>query len=142
MKNLKSMLGAGAVIATLGIGSALIGAGVKDTDGNFVTDETDWGDVDGRATKVIDIKNLIAPDYANVSNRAANAVVPSDMTNTVRKVVYSTNQYQWDAKTGVCYYLDFYNDYLTYVAVTNVDVRLPENYEALEACDELVKTLH
>ena len=52
----------------------LIRNGVVDTDGNPVTDETEIGDIDCTATKVIDIKNLIAPGYNVVSNLAAHSV--------------------------------------------------------------------
>lgn len=142
MKNLKTIVRAGAVAVALGLGSALIGAGVKDTDGNLVQDNTDWGDVDGRATTVADIKELIAPGYSNLVNQAANAATKTEVTNVVREVVYDTNRYIFDARTGVCYYMDFWNDYITYIAITNVDVRLPQNVEALKACDEIVRNLH
>ena len=46
----------------------LCGEGVIDTNGNVVSNETDWGDIDGDATKVIDIKNLIAPNYSDITN--------------------------------------------------------------------------
>ena len=142
MKNLKTIVRACAVATALGLGSALIGAGVVDTDGNLVKDNTDWGDVDGRATKVADVKELIAPGYSNLVNQAANATTKSEVTNVVREVVYDTNRYIFDARTDVCYYMDFWDDYITYIAITNVDVRLPQNVEALKACDEIVRNLH
>lgn len=142
MKKSNGILAGVAVAASLALGSVWIGNGVRDTNGNLVTDDTAWGDIDTAVTKVGDVKSLIAPDYENVSNKAMSAVQPEDVTNTVRTVVHSTNRYMWDPATEVCYYADFYNDYLTYVAITNIDVTLPENAAALEACDEIVSGLH
>ena len=52
-----------------------------DTDGNIMTNESFLADLDTAASTLGDLKDGIAPDYFNVSNKALNAV--SDSMNAV-----------------------------------------------------------
>lgn len=56
-------------------------------------------------------------------------------TNIVRKVVNAAGRYVWDKDLEVCYRLNAAGGFLDLVAVTNVDVTLPENWAALEAIE-------
>ncbi len=56
--------------------------------------------------------------------------------SSVRAAAYAVADYVFDAETSVCYRRMMRGGYLDYVAVTNVDVRLPENYAALAALEE------
>ena len=57
------------------------------------------------------------------------------VTNVVRKVVNAAGRYVWDKDLEVCYRLNAAGGFLDLVAVTNVDVTLPENWAALEAIE-------
>ena len=57
------------------------------------------------------------------------------VTNIVRKVVNTAGRYVWDRDLEVCYRLNAAGGFLDLVAVTNVDVTLPENLAALEAIE-------
>ena len=57
------------------------------------------------------------------------------VTNIVRKVVNTAGRYVWDKDLEVCYRLNAAGGFLDLVAVTNVDVTLPENWAALEAIE-------
>ena len=57
------------------------------------------------------------------------------VTNVARKVVNTAGRYVWDKDLEVCYRLNAAGGFLDLVAVTNVDVTLPENWAALEAIE-------
>ena len=60
--------------------------------------------------------------------------IQATVTNMVRSVAYAVNDYVWDG--DVCWRRQMLQGgYLEYVAVTNIDVTLPENYKALEALE-------
>ena len=62
-------------------------------------------------------------------------VTAAALTNAVRSVAYAVNDYVWDG--DVCWRRQMMQGgYLEYVAVTNIDVTLPENHEALEALEK------
>ena len=62
-------------------------------------------------------------------------VSETNVTNIVRKVVNTAGRYVWDKDLEVCYRLNAAGGFLDLVAVTNVDVTLPENWAALEAIE-------
>ena len=62
-------------------------------------------------------------------------VTRQELTNAVRKVVNTAGRYVWDKDLEVCYRLNAAGGFLDLVAVTNVDVTLPENWAALEAIE-------
>ena len=57
------------------------------------------------------------------------------VTNTVRKVVNTVGKYLWDAKDEVCWRVNMSGGFVDLVAVTNIDLSLPENHLALEAIE-------
>ena len=57
------------------------------------------------------------------------------VTNTVRKVVNTVGKYLWDAKDEVCWRVNMSGGFVDLVAVTNIDLTLPENHLALEAIE-------
>ena len=61
--------------------------------------------------------------------------IDKEIAYSVREAVYSAADYIWDPDTEVCYRRQMRGGFLDYVAVTNIDVRLPENYAALAALE-------
>ena len=62
-------------------------------------------------------------------------VTAAALTNAVRSVAYAVNDYAWDG--DVCWRRELrQGGFIEFVAVTNIDVRLPENHEALEALEK------
>ena len=57
------------------------------------------------------------------------------VTNIVRKVVNTAGKYLWDAKDEVCWRVNMSGGFVDLVAVTNIDLTLPENHLALEAIE-------
>lgn len=57
------------------------------------------------------------------------------MTNAVRSVAHTLADYAWDAESEVCWRRVVSGGYIDYVAVTNIDLTLPENAAALEAAE-------
>ena len=72
---------------------------------------------------------------AGITQEAAEKILEADFTNIVRKVVNTAGKYLWDAKDEVCWRVNMSGGFVDLVAVTNVDVTLPENYLALEAIE-------
>lgn len=83
----------------------------------------------------------IRNDVTNIVNKAyveslgiESGVSEATVTNVVRSVAYAVNDYVWDG--DVCWRRQMLQGgYLEYVAATNIDVTLPENYKALEALE-------
>lgn len=84
----------------------------------------------GDGTITLGVANGLADVWVG-TNRMDAAVESS-----VRAAAYAVADYIFDAETSVCYRRMMRGGYLDYVAVTNVDVRLPENYAALVALEE------
>lgn len=57
------------------------------------------------------------------------------VTNIVHKVVNTAGKYLWDAKDEVCWRVNMSGGFVDLVAVTNIDLTLPENHLALEAIE-------
>ena len=57
------------------------------------------------------------------------------MTNAVRSVAHTLADYAWDAESEVCWRRVVSGGYIDYIAVTNIDLTLPENAAALEAAE-------
>lgn len=68
------------------------------------------------------------------------AVTKQELTNTVRTVVNAAGRYVWDRELEVCYRLNLQGGFLDLIAVTNIDLTLPENYLALEAIENEWRT--
>lgn len=64
-----------------------------------------------------------------------DSVSPETVTNVVRAVAHKVSDYIYDPVDEVCWKRRMLGGYLEYVAVTNIDVTLPENYKALEALE-------
>ena len=81
-----------------------------------------------------DITNIVDKAYVE-SLGIESGVSEATVTNVVRSVAYAVNDYMWDG--DVCWRRQMLKGgYLEYVAVTNIDVTLPENYKALEALEK------
>lgn len=63
------------------------------------------------------------------------AVTRDELTSAVRKVVNTAGRYMFDKELSVCYRTVVNGGFIDLVAVTNVDVTLPENWAALEAIE-------
>ena len=71
---------------------------------------------------------------AENATNIAESVVNATVTNVVRSVAHKVANYMWDG--DVCWRREpRLGGYIEFVAVTNIDVTLPENYEALEALE-------
>ena len=80
-----------------------------------------------------DITNIVDKAYVE-SLGIESSVSEATVTNVVRSVAYAVNDYMWDG--DVCWRRQMLKGgYLECVAVTNIDVTLPENYKALEALE-------
>ena len=81
-----------------------------------------------------DVTNIVNKAYVE-SLGIESGVSEATVTNVVRSVAYAVNDYVWDG--DVCWRRQMLQGgYLEYVAVTNIDVTLPENYKALEALEK------
>ena len=80
---------------------------------------------------------LAVADYRVVPRPPRNDLVVmrtfvhGELTNGVVQAASIASDYVWDAQTSVCYRREMRNGNLDYVAVTNINVRLPENRDAL-----------
>ena len=72
---------------------------------------------------------------AENATNIAESVVGATVTGVVRAVSFKVKDYIFDPVTEVCWRRQMVNGFLDYIAVTNIDVTLPENYEALEALE-------
>lgn len=80
-----------------------------------------------------DITNIVDKAYVE-SLGIESGVSEATVTNVVRSVAYAVNDYMWDG--DVCWRRQMLKGgHLELVAVTNIDVTLPENYKALEALE-------
>lgn len=81
-----------------------------------------------------DITNIVNKAYVE-SLGIESGVSEATVTNVVRYIAYSINDYIWDG--DVCWRRQILQGgYLEFEAVTNIDVTLPENYKALEALEK------
>ena len=80
-------------------------------------------------------RSLNALGLARFSDLDKYAVPRQDLTRTVRTAVNMAADYLWDPLDEVCYRRQMSGGFLDYVAVTNIDVTLPENWQALEALE-------
>ena len=81
-----------------------------------------------------DVTNIVNKAYVE-SLGIESGVSEATVTNVVRSIAYAVNDYVWDG--DVCWRRQMLQGgYLEYVAVTNIDVTLPENYKALEALEK------
>ena len=72
---------------------------------------------------------------AATATNIAESVVNATVTGVVRSVSFKVKDYIFDPVTEICWRRQMVNGFLDYIAVTNIDVTLPENYEALEALE-------
>jgi len=72
---------------------------------------------------------------AETATNIAESVVNATVTGVVRAVSFKVKDYIFDPVTEICWRRQMVDGYLDYIAVTNIDVTLPENYEALEALE-------
>lgn len=72
---------------------------------------------------------------ASVGRQIADMAMGAGMTNAVRSVAHTLADYAWDAESEVCWRRVVSGGYIDYVAVTNIDLTLPENAAALEAAE-------
>ena len=72
---------------------------------------------------------------AENATNIAESVVNATVTGVVRAVSFKVKDYIFDPVTEVCWRRQMVDGFLDYIAVTNIDVTLPENYEALEALE-------
>jgi VIT1/CCC1 family predicted Fe2+/Mn2+ transporter len=72
---------------------------------------------------------------AETATNIAESVVGATVTGVVRAVSFKVKDYIFDPVTEVCWRRQMVDGFLDYIAVTNIDVTLPENYEALEALE-------
>ena len=72
---------------------------------------------------------------AETATNIAESVVNATVTGVVRAVSFKVKDYIFDPVTEICWRRQMVNGFLDYIAVTNIDVTLPENYEALEALE-------
>lgn len=70
-----------------------------------------------------------------VGDQSMSDYVEKKAKEEARKIVNTAGRYVWDKELEVCYRLNVQNGFLDLVAVTNIDLTLPENYEALEAME-------
>ena len=70
-----------------------------------------------------------------VGRQVADMAMGAGMTNAVRSVAHTLADYAWDAESEVCWRRVVSGGYIDYVAVTNIDLTLPENAAALEAAE-------
>ena len=68
-------------------------------------------------------------ELAAITNKMVDA---SEITNIARLVAYKIQNYVWDKGDETCYRRVINNGNVSYVAVTNIDVTLPANWEALD----------
>ena len=96
--------------------------------------------------RMSDITNTVTKAYveglgieagtsASTATNIAESVVNATVTGVVRAVSFKVKDYIFDPVTEVCWRRQMVNGFLDYIAVTNIDVTLPENYEALEALE-------
>ena len=64
-----------------------------------------------------------------------SVVTRQELTNAVRTVVNAAGRYVWDRELEVCYRLNPQGGFLDLIAVTNIDLTLPENHLALETIE-------
>ena len=80
------------------------------------------------------VSNVVTKAYVEGLGIEAG-ISEATVTNVVRSIAYAVNDYVWDG--DVCWRRQMLpGGYLEYVAVTNIDVTLPENYAALEALEK------
>ena len=84
---------------------------------------------------VLTPRSLNALGLARFSDLDKYAVPRQDLARTVRTAVNMAADYLWDPLDEVCYRRQMSGGFLDYVAVTNIDVTLPENWQALEALE-------
>ena len=70
-----------------------------------------------------------------VGETSSGGVDGETLTNVVRKVVNAAGRYMFDKELSVCYRTVVNGGFIDLVAVTNIDVTLPENWAALEAIE-------
>ena len=103
--------------------------GAEDATALSYTDE--YGTVNFTRTKTVVAENRFGLATLDDIGGVSETIV----TNIVRKVVNTAGRYVWDKDLEVCYRLNAAGGFLDLVAVTNVDVTLPENWAALEAIE-------
>lgn len=94
---------------------------------NIVTDTVTKAYVEGLGIEA----GISAETATNIAESVVNATV----TGVVRSVSFKVKDYIFDPVTEICWRRQMVNGFLDYIAVTNIDVTLPENYEALEALE-------
>lgn len=103
--------------------------GAEDATALSYTDQ--YGTVNFSRTKTVVAENRFGlatlDDIGGVSEKI--------VTNIVRKVVNTAGKYLWDAKDEVCWRVNMSGGFVDLVAVTNIDLTLPENHLALEAIE-------
>ena len=75
------------------------------------------------------------PYYDDDGNCIGTNTIPPCASEEVRRAVNLAADYLWDPVDEVCYRRQMSGGFLDYVAVTNIDVTLPENWQALEALE-------
>ena len=80
-------------------------------------------------------RSLNALGLARFSDLDRYAVPRQRLTEEVRRAVNLAADYLWDPLDEVCYRRQMSGGFLDYIAVTNIDVTLPENWQALEALE-------
>lgn len=102
-----------------------------DEDATELSYTDEYGTVNFSRTKTVVSENRFGlatlEDVGGVSETA--------VTNIVRKVVNTAGKYLWDAKDEVCWRVNMSGGFVDLVAVTNIDLTLPENHLALEAIE-------
>lgn len=108
-----------------------IGKGDKDSTSLTWRMHMDEADENYTATRTAIATGISAENATNIAESVVNATV----TGVVRAVSFKVKDYIFDPVTEVCWRRQMVNGFLDYIAVTNIDVTLPENYEALEALE-------
>ena len=86
-----------------------------------------------KGSRITDYTDIIVPDSATEIARTAD--VTGVVTGELIRAASAAADYLWDDKTHICYRRQMNNGNLDYVAVTNINVLLPENRAALLALE-------
>ena len=104
-----------------------------------ITGTVTWAYIDAshytNVQVVLTPRSLNALGLARFSDLDRYAVPRQRLTEEVRRAVNLAADYLWDPLDEVCYRRQMSGGFLDYVAVTNIDVTLPENWQALEALE-------
>lgn len=81
-------------------------------------------------------RSVNALGLARFSDLDKYAVPRQKLSYEVRRAVNLATDYIWDPLDEVCYRRQMLGGFIDYVAVTNIDVTAPENWQALEYLEE------